>query len=178
MHGSIMHAFKEFVIAGHGNPVWEAVTQATSAQGWYLHNSTYPDEELQVLVSECARQLQAREGELLERFGAFVVPALFQFYGAFVDPHWRTFELIAHTEDVIHRAVRIRNPDVQPPHLGVHQVGPDEIRIEYSSARRLCDLAVGICRGVADHYGERVVVEQVTCMKDGAPACELIVKRG
>jgi hypothetical protein len=176
MHGSIMHAFKQFVIAQHGNPLWEAVAQVTGAQGWYLHNSTYSDAELQVLVSECSRQLKEPEGELLERFGVYVVPTLFQFYGAFVDPRWRTFELIAHTEDVIHRAVRIRNPEVQPPHLVVRQVGPDEIRIEYSSARRLCDLAVGICRGVADHYGEHIVVEQATCMKYGAPACELIVK--
>ena len=45
----------------------------------------------------------------------------------------------------------------------------------YTSNRRLCALAKGIVRGVAAHYGERILVFDAACTFSGDPHCELVV---
>lgn len=44
-----------------------------------------------------------------------------------------------------------------------------------TSERRLCALAEGLIEGVADYYGEILVIEQSPCMLRGDLACALFV---
>jgi hypothetical protein len=75
-------------------------------------------------------------------------------YGPLLDSEWRTLDVIQHTEETIHRVVRMRQPGAAPPRLRVDRASPDEVAIHYDSPRRLCAVARGIVRGVAKHFGE------------------------
>jgi Haem-NO-binding len=75
-----------------------------------------------------------------------------------------------------HRTVRLRDRAAVPPQLRVHPIGGGKVQIEYDSKRRLCGVAVGICRGVATFYGEHITIDQPECMERGAPACRLMVQ--
>jgi hypothetical protein len=114
--------------------------------------------------------------EVTAEFGETLAPILLGLYQAFVDPAWRTLDLLMNTETVIHRTVRLRDPLAEPPALRVERVAPDEVHIQYTSSRRLCAIAEGLCRGVAAHYGERITVHQPRCMDRGDPACHLVVR--
>jgi hypothetical protein len=177
MHGTILHGFKEFVIQRHGKEAWDALVKATGAGGWYLSTQTYPERELVALVQATAEREGRPVPAVLEDFGAALVPLLLFMYQAFLDPAWRTLDLLAKTETVIHRTIRLRDRMATPPELRVTRVSADELHIEYASARRLCALAVGICGGVAAHYGDTITVEQPECMETGAPACRIVVRR-
>jgi len=176
MHGSLLHGFKQFVLARHGREAWNDVVQAAKVDGWYVATQVYPDKELVGLVEATATRVRSPVPAVLEEFGAAIVPTLVGLYGAFVDPEWRTLDLLVNTESMIHKAIRLRDPAAKPPRLRSQRVSDREVHIEYASKRRLCALAIGICKGVAAHYGETVTVEQPECMERGSPSCRLVVR--
>ena len=83
---------------------------------------------------------------------------------------------ITHTEHVIHAVVRVKNPGALPPVLRVMRVGPNELVLQYVSARRMCALAMGIAEGMAAHFGEKLDLQQERCMLRGDPECTLRLK--
>ncbi|MFM8434885.1 MAG: heme NO-binding domain-containing protein, partial [Planctomycetia bacterium] len=95
--------------------------------------------------------------------------------GRHVDPAWRTLDLIEHTEAIIQEMVRSTNPGAQPPVLEAARASHDELHLVYSSQRQLCALAVGLMHGLADHYHERLDVEEPSCMERGDPFCSFVI---
>jgi predicted hydrocarbon binding protein len=176
MHGSLLHGFKQFVVAQHGKVAWNVIAQAAGTRSSYLITDQYPDEEFVALVRATADRSGTTMAALLEEFGAALVPTLLTLYGSFVNPAWRTLALLVNTERVMHKTIRMRDPEAKPPHLSARRVSDREVHIEYASKRRLCALAIGICKGVAAHYKETVTVEQPECMERGDAACRLIVR--
>ena len=43
----------------------------------------------------------------------------------------------------------------------------------YRSPRKMCSFAEGLLLGAADHFAERLTIEQPFCMKRGDPQCVL-----
>ncbi len=79
--------------------------------------------------------------------------------------------MIEHTEETIHRVVRMRQPGAAPPRLHVERKSPDEVVLTYDSPRRLCAVARGITRGVAKKFEERITITDRACMLSGASKC-------
>lgn len=178
MHGMIFAELKKFVSRGFGDEEWFKVSQeAGVTRVSNLATESYPDSELFALVRAASRRTGIPTRELLLQFGEFIVPDLMKVFGAFVDKSWGALELLENTESVIHRAVRLQDPKAEPPKLRIRRNGPDEVTIVYTSARKLCAVAIGIIRGVATHYGEAISVEETTCMHHGATECTLIASR-
>lgn len=175
MHGSILWGFKTFVTARHGDAKWNDVVHSAGAGGWYHSTRAYPDQEFTALLDVTATLEERPVSAVLEDFGASLVPVLIALYGKFIDPKWRTLDLLANSEAVIHRTVRLQDRTAHPPHLSVLRVSDTEVHVEYRSTRRLCALALGICRGVATHYGQTARILHPECMATGAPVCRIVV---
>ena len=175
MHGSLLYGFKQYLLKRHGTDAWNSVVKSAGADGWYLSTKSYPDAELTKLIEAAATFHGVPVPDLLEAFGEGLVPTLLSLYGALVQPSWRTLDLLVHAESVIHRPLRRSDPQAAPPRLVARRLTEQEVRIEYSSARRLCS-AIGICRGVAAHYREQVSVEERECMLRGNRSCVLTVQ--
>lgn len=176
MHGSLLFGFKQFVVTVHGKEAWSAILKSAGVGGWYGAVHTYSDDELTALTQATATHLGKSVAAVLEEFGTQMVPVLLGIYGSFVDPTWRTMDLLLNAEGVIHKAVRARDRTAQPPKLKPRRISDGELYIEYDSERRLCALAVGICRGVARHYKESITIDQPECMHAGAPRCRIVVR--
>jgi hypothetical protein len=108
---------------------------------------------------------------LLEAFGEFLVPTYVSLYGNLLKQHWRTLDVIEHTEETIHRVVRRRQPGAAPPRLRTVRVGPKLVLLTYDSPRKLCPVARGIARGLAARFGETLRTNDIECMHRGDPAC-------
>ena len=66
----------------------------------------------------------------------------------------------------------------KPPEIRCERLSPDEVVVRYASGRRMCGVARGIARGVADHYGDRVEIAEPSCMLRGDAECRIHVRAG
>lgn len=177
MHGLIFSELKKYVTTKLGPAAWPALLkEANLANRIYLTGDTYPDAEAVALVSAASRITKQPAGAILEDFGEFITPDLIETYRPFIKSKWKTLDMIEHTEETIHKAVRLRDPGAAPPQLKSRRVSPREVEIVYKSARKMCGVAKGIARGVAKHYGEQVSVTESSCMHQGAPQCTISIK--
>lgn len=169
---------KDFVVENHDHSTWDEVRQrADLDQQVYLPIDTYDDAELVSLVEAAAELTGEPIPHLLEAYGRFVAGTLLDTYGNVVREEWDTLDLVANTEEQIHEVLRTHNPDLSPPKLVCRRDSPSQVTVFYRSDRRLCFVAKGIVRGVADHFGEQVSVTEATCMHAGGDHCQIVVQR-
>ena len=176
MHGVIFVQLKKYVNTKLGDGAWEKLLGAAEMGGRvYAPIRDYPDADVMQLVATASRLTGAPATAILEDFGAFLVPDLVGMYRALIRPEWRGLDFIENTETTIHKAVRANNPGATPPELRTTRLGPNELRLTYTSARKLCAVAKGMARGVAQHYGETFEITETQCMHQGAESCEILI---
>lgn len=181
MHGLIffyIQKFTESLPKGLASAAGAGSGQSTIARqaGHYLPSGSYPDGDAVALLQAVAEARGEPLADTLTRFGEFLAPHLVKVAGPLVDPAWRTLDLVQHTEELIHAMVRVEKPGAEPPVLETARVGPQELQLVYSSRRRLCQLATGLVRGLARHFGETVEIEQPGCMLQGDPFCSFVIR--
>jgi predicted hydrocarbon binding protein len=176
VHGYVLTTLRRFVIEGYGYAAWYSLLEAAGiGPREYANLLHYPDEEVAALVKAASELTGAPVSEVVERFGQFIGRDLLSIYRPLVDPAWRTLDLLEHTEETIHRAVRTLNAHAHPPALRAERTAPNRVVVFYRSARQLCALARGIVYGVASVYRERVAIAEPSCMLAGADHCRLEV---
>ncbi|MDA7906885.1 protein kinase [Rhodopirellula sp.] len=178
MHGSICCIVKKFVDTNHGPEAWDAILEQAGHKGLVLSPiGTYPDEAVFALLGAGCELLQVELDDLLRTVGRFAGPELIGFANTMLHPEWKTFELLANVESLIHRTIRMQNPTAQPANIQAFRLSENEAHVVYSSRRGLCTLAHGIIEGVADFYKENITIREVTCAKQGHPFCTFEAKR-
>ena len=176
MHGIVFGELKQYVTARLGAPAWdELLADAGIGPKLYLAIQEYPDGELGAILQAASRRTGLEAPALLEDFGDFIGPHLVQMYRMYILPQWRTLDVIEHTEERIHKLVRVQHRGARPPYLSTTRRNENEIVVHYSSERRLCSLAKGIAKGIARHYGEPLAIRDLTCMHKGAKTCEILL---
>ena len=178
MHGLIFFYLQKFAdVAAAGSTSWKGVrSSVTTTASKFLPSGSYPDADAVAILSSIADTTGRPLPSILEEFGQFLAPHLVKVASPVVDPAWRTLDLIEHTEAIIHTMVRSTTPGAAPPVLETVRQSPDELHLVYSSARRLCPLAVGLMRGIAAHYGETIRIEEPSCLLRGDPFCSFVVE--
>lgn len=178
MHGIIFLYLQRFAQRRGGPTAWnDLLREAELASKAYSPVQEYPDDEALKLMHAASRQFNSPLSQVLEDFGEFLAPGLLQLYASLIHPEWKTLEVIANTEELIHRTVRMRNPGAKPPMLECMRTDDNSIQIIYSSHRKLCSLAKGIAKGIAAHYQEEIEIVDQACMLHGDPFCAMQVIR-
>lgn len=174
MHGLVLSELKRFTEERFGEQMWGVVLQRAGLRDRaYVTSETYPDSEFAALVGAVVSRSGVDAQVLLEQFGEFIAPTLMIAYKPYIKPEWKTLDMLEHTENNIHRAVRLHDPLAAPPRLKVRRVSPQEVVIIYESDRKLCAMARGIGAGVARYFGERIAINELTCMLKGKPSCTI-----
>jgi len=154
IHGSVFLLLENYV-NGFGEGVWKSLINAAGLSGRiYSGRENYPLTEMQSILVEASRATGLQESDLKEQFGEKLVPALLAMYKNYLNPEWKTFELLEFTEHVMHKAVRKEESKANPPVLNVARVHDKLIIIDYYSKRKMGSLAVGIVRGISKYYNE------------------------
>lgn len=179
MHGLIANQLRSYAIARMGRETWVAVAAADDvalpADSVSL-SRTYPDAAIVAAVVRLAAAAKSDVPTLLTDFGVFLAAPLLRVYGPLLHPTWKTLDVIEKTEESIHTVVRLRDKQAGPPYLRATRISPTHVEVVYTSARRLCALAEGIARGIADHFGERVTIRQPECMLRGDARCVIEIR--
>ena len=161
MHGIIHAELKKYVETNHGSDAWKAILkEAGLSNKIYMTISTYPDEEVVAIVTAASKLTQTPAENILEDFGEFIAPDLMIMYQPLIKPEWKTMEMLLHTEETIHRVVRLNNPGADPPRLQFEATGPNTLKFTYTSPRQMSAVAKGIIKGVAKHYGETLTIQE------------------
>lgn len=177
MYGLIFMGLRKYVDANLGANKWNnLLTESGIGSKIYSYNSEYQDHEAVALVSMVSKLTGKTVPAILEEFGEFITPELFNMYRLLIKPEWRTLDLIEHTEETIHKTVRMKNPGAKPPELKVSRLNPNEVVITYSSQRKMCGIAKGIAKGVAKHYREQLSIVEPSCMLRGDANCKISIK--
>lgn len=175
MHGIIHTEMKKYVVGKYGADAWEAILNEAGLKGKiYMTIGTYPDAEAVALVTAASKLTNLPAEDILEDFGQSVTPALMKMYGSLVKPEWKTTEMLLHTEETIHKIVRMKNPGAAPPQLAFSQTGAKQLELHYNSPRQMSAVARGIIKGVARYYGESVQIKENT-LPDGAVKMSIAV---
>ncbi|RLS35705.1 MAG: hypothetical protein DWH79_01260 [Planctomycetota bacterium] len=185
MHGLIFFYLQKFLAAVTPGPSMTATLRSTASGGTtasgtprYLPSAVYPDAEAVAILESISQSTGEPLPGVIERFGRFLAPHLIRIAGPTIEPAWGVLDLIEHTEAIIHTWVRAANPGATPPVLETVRPDPDELHLVYTSSRRLCRLARGLIRGMAEHYGESLTLEEPSCMHRGDPFCSFVLRRG
>ena len=156
VHGSIFYLLKKFVLSMYPERVWKEFLNnaGKDADFEFIITESYPIEDIEQLVHAASNHTGLSVHTLQEKFGEWLVPDLFQVYSSYLNPGWKTFEVLVNTEEVFHGAVRKLNSTARPPVLHVSEVRDDFLIIDYYSKRKMSSLAIGIIKGIARYYNE------------------------
>ncbi|GHA57469.1 heme NO-binding domain-containing protein [Pontibacter akesuensis] len=165
MHGSIFVLLKRFVESTYDYSTWMNLLEAVGHTGApYQLQEVYPTSEMVAILERASAMTGIPVYELTERFGEFLVPDLLLVYKKYVNPEWRTYEMLLYAEEKMHGAVKREDGRTNPPLLLVTKVGNKQLIVDYYSKRRMSGVAVGIIKGIAAYYQEsdQVVVSRLT----------------
>lgn len=178
MHGIVFTQLKKYVTTKFDFATWLTLLDKAELKGKvYVTSKVYPDEDLVNIVSVASAETKIPAADIIEEFGKFLVPDLLKIYGAALDSSWKTLDLLENVENTIHKVVRMRDASATPPKLVCKRVSPTTVEIIYTSERKLCALAKGLTKGVAEHYSENINIVEPTCMLHGDSECKLIITK-
>jgi predicted Ser/Thr protein kinase len=178
MHGSICVILKKFVDQNFGNPTWCEILRLAGQEKLVLSPiQSYPDDVVLNIVGTTCEVLELDLDTALIEVGKFAAPELIRFAKGMLHPEWKSFEVLANVESLIHRTIRVTNPGAEPASIQAFELSENQMQVIYSSQRGLCSLAQGILEGLGGVYEEEISVTKDTCCKKGDPFCAYTLTR-
>jgi Haem-NO-binding len=172
MKGIVFNLLEQLVARDHGEDMWDTLLESSRLPGVYTSLGSYPDEDFARLVSAASEALDIPADDVIVWFGRNALPLFALRYPQLFAPHDSTRSFVLTLNDIIHPEVRKLYPGADVPEFEF-DVGENLVVMGYRSPRMLCSLAEGLLLGTADHYGERLTIEQPACMKRGDDQCVL-----
>lgn len=160
MHGSMFVLLRRFVEHAYDFSTWVNLLESAGiSHSYYQMQEVYPTQEMITLVEKASELIGIPVYELQERYGEFLVSDLLLVYNRYINPAWRTYDMLLHTEGAMHAAVKREDNRANPPLLLVTKKGSKQLIIDYHSRRKMAGVAVGIVKGIAAYFHERDLVE-------------------
>lgn len=177
MYGLIYFLLQKFVQRKLGSEGWEQALKGAHLENETFHpNMSYPDTPIFSLIYFLAKKNKISVEALLTDFGKAIAPDLLALHPGLIKSHWKTLDVIENTGGIIHQLVRQMMKGSVPPSIQCVRLSETEVQMIYASSRKLCTLAKGICHGVAETFGERLEIEEPSCMHREDPFCLMNIK--
>jgi hypothetical protein len=111
-------------------------------------------------VVELSKVSEIPMPELLKAFGEHLLGRFSVGHANVFKSYGGTFDFLAALDAIIHKEVRKLYPDAELPRFQVAERTPQRLVLLYQSARHFADLAEGLIRGCAKHYGEALTISR------------------
>jgi len=169
--GIVFNLLEQVISDEHGEAAWDGMLDATGLSGTYTAVGNYPDEEFMALVEAAQAATGETRDTVVRGFGRSAIPHFYERYPSFFAPHTTTRSFLLTLNDVIHPEVRKLFPGAYAPSFEFDISEDGVLGLTYESHRALCSFAEGLIEGAADHFGERVTIDQPRCIKRGDERC-------
>ncbi len=164
MYGMINKAIRTLVIREAGEEVWEQVLETSGIdEDIYGDLESYDDSVTFSLVGAVSETLDIPAADVLEMFGVYwatdVAP---KGYGEYFESFGNDFKSFVEGLDEMHVRITEMLPSLVPPAFSIEELADDHFKIHYVSQRDgLAPLAVGMLKGVAQHFGGEADITQI-----------------
>lgn len=172
MKGVVFNLLERLVARDFGEDTWDALLDTSGVDGVYTSLGSYPDEDLVKLVGAAADAFGMPADDVVVWFGRNALPLFAPLYPQLFEPHRSTRSFVLTLNEIIHPEVRKLYPGADVPEFDF-DVRDELLVMGYRSPRKMCSFAEGLLLGAADHFGERLTLEQPSCMKRGDDQCVL-----
>ena len=173
MKGIVFNLLEQYVVAEHGEDMWDDLLSAANLEGAYTSLGSYPDEDLLHLRDAAAEALGCSPADVERRLGRSAIARLAELYPEFFEPHTSAKAFVLTLNDIIHPEVRKLYPGADVPVFGFEPRSAEQLTLRYRSHRKMCAFAEGLIQGTADYYRESVNIDHVSCMLQEAAECTL-----
>jgi hypothetical protein len=133
----------------------------------YAPGGEYDSHELLDMAHRLGDATGQPPADLVRRFGIALFDYFARMYPAFFAGAESTLGFLGRIDTYIHGELLKLYPDAQFPHFEVARPSADRLEMIYSSPRRLADLAEGLIRGCAGHFGE-----SIDCRREDIPSAD------
>ncbi len=157
MKGIVFSEFIEFVEGAFNQETADRMIEESDlpSGGAYTAVGTYDHREMLSLVTTLGRLTGMPVPDLVRSFGHHLFGRLIAAYPMFLAGVPNAFDFLKRIEDQIHREVLKLYPDAELPRFEWRQPDPGTLVLLYRSRRPFADLAEGLLRGTAEHFGEK-----------------------
>jgi hypothetical protein len=161
MRGLLFREFMAFAEERFGTDVASRLMPPAEAERAWNPVAAYSHEGLLDLAGRLGELTGSQGADLLQAYGARLFHRLAALYPGFLVGARLALPFIAGFQAAIHDEIQKLHPGSEVPHICCTSRGADRLELLYRSPRRLGDLAEGLLRGCADHFGERIVIDRV-----------------
>lgn len=128
----------------------------------YTAVGTYDVHELLQLVEQLSEATTVNVPDLLQAFGRHLFGRFFVAYPNLFEGVETAFDFLQKVDGYIHVEVRKLYPDAELPRFDTRMIGENSLEMIYRSERPFGDLAEGLIRGCAAHFGAEIAIKRET----------------
>ena len=173
MYGLVNIAIRDLILTRHGEDTWNRIVARSGAShGTFVGMERYPDSLTYDLVGAASEILETPVPALLEAFGEFWMTFTAEKgYGDALEFAGDTFREFLTNLDDMHARVSLSFPELEPPSFDVEDLGDGRLELHYHSDRPgLAPMVVGLLRGLARRFEERIEIEHLAPIETAADA--------
>ncbi|MBM4246564.1 MAG: heme NO-binding protein [Deltaproteobacteria bacterium] len=179
MYGLVNSALQEFVVARHGEGVWQRIRERAGVRAEpFVTMKTYPDSLTYDLVGAACTELGLDGEVFLAELGVFWIQyASDRGYGSLMNLAGNSLFEFLQNLDAMHARVALSYPELKPPSFRCTEVTPDSATLHYYSHRPgLLPFVRGLLSGLADRFSVRIEVTTTPRGADGADHDQLHIR--
>ena len=169
MKGILFTQFLEMVEERYSPAIADRILLAAQlpSGGAYTAVGTYDHGEIWSLVIELSRQINIPVPDLFRTYGEYLFVHFVRIYPHCLGAATSTFDVLQGLNNVVHREVCRLYPDAELPRFDVVERTPSQMTLIYESARHFADLAEGLIRACACHFGQVIALTRESLGADG-----------
>lgn len=171
MKGIVFTVLQDVVQDELGPQTWDTLVEEAGVSGSYTSLGNYDDVEMKSLVEAASEALEMSQPDVLRWFGEQAIPRFYDQYPELFEEQEGTRSFLRALNDIIHPEVKKLYPGADVPEFEFLDSSEDQVKMAYRSERGLCWLGEGLTKGVANHYGESIEIEQSECLHRGDEQC-------
>jgi len=173
MKGVVFDILRDMVEEQFGLEGWNALLEKAGSDGLYLSSESYPDAEMNKLVTVACEFTGMSAEEMLRKFGVYMVAQFYDRFPSFFENCTDLLSFLSSVDRIVHVEVLKLYPDANLPTFNYERTHEQSLTMIYRSKRRMCWLAEGLILGAADHYHEKISIKHDICMHSGHDACHI-----
>lgn len=162
MKGLVFTELLEYVEENFGFDVADKIIEEAKLanDGSFTQAGNYPFEELLRLVSALSKELNIEIPKLLEIFGEHMFTRLISLNPQLKKIFESSLDLISKVDDIIHPEVQKLYPGADLPKFNLIDRSENKVVIDYISSKHLEPFAIGLMKGSAKSFNEKIIISQ------------------
>lgn len=177
MNGIYFVQLQQYVNTQYKSIPWESILiKAGVSEGKrYFSGQQYEEEEFFRIFRASINLLHISQEKFLDGLGVHISSNFIKLCQPVIKADWRTLDLLEHIEEFNSKLLQTWNDPSFSGKFTCKRVNTHTLSIEYLSPRKLCPVLAGLIKGVADHYNEKIIINETSCSLRGDPHCLFLV---